>query len=200
MWCSRVWWLYSDVQEEPADIVGAYFCYFHLKGGGSAFLRSVGTYLPDSLTWRPRSQSFTNTLVKTYSIKIIKLIHLLAFDGLCRTSSLDVVRATGVGWGADNNLARNKQQKNFVIYCHEVRSKRLTLFSKNRNKCALFANVNRATRIVISLRKRPSCVYIYIYIYHLFKNSLLAVRSWHCNLSCLFTYGLFQDALVVYVL
>jgi hypothetical protein len=114
------------------------------------------------LTWRPRSQSFMNSLVKTYGIHAIKLIHLLVFDGLCRTSSPHVVRATGVGWGADNNLARNKKQRDFVIYCHDVRSKCLTLFSKNRNKCALFANVNRATQIVISLRKRPSCVRIYI--------------------------------------
>jgi len=102
-----------------------------------------------------------------------------------------VVRATGLEWGADNNLVRNTKDlrdllSRIGIIC-------LTLLNKNRNKCGLFAKVNRATRIVISLRKKPSCVcilciyiYIYIYIYIsllLFKNLWLAVRTSHCNLA-----------------
>jgi len=45
------------------------------------------------------------------SKQVIKLIHVLYRHlmalRLCCLLSLDVVRATWLGWGADNNLARN---------------------------------------------------------------------------------------------
>ena len=93
---------------------------------------------------------------------------------LCCLRSLNVVRATGLEWGADNNLVRNTKDLRDLL--SRVGSICLTLLNKNRNKCGLFANVNRATRIVISLRKKPSCTHththththIYIYIYHFY--------------------------------
>ena len=60
-----------------------------------------------------------------------------------------------------------------MIYCHEVGSRCLTKLNKNRNKCGLFANVNRPTRTVISLRKKPSCIYIYIYNFSYLKTCCL---------------------------
>jgi hypothetical protein len=74
-------WLYIAAQEELADIIRVFFHFFHLKGGGRTFLRCLGTYVTRLLDVTSKKPIIHKHSHEDKSIQIMKLIHLLAFDG-----------------------------------------------------------------------------------------------------------------------